>query len=220
MKWIISLIFIVLFYNQCSQKVESVSDFKSELPLKKENGNSKENIISKQISIIHIQPFDGLNTDLVQHIFNELKKVHPKVDLLKSIPLPKRAYYSPRKRYRADTLIYVMRSKTRDRHVTIGLTNKDISTDKGKVKDYGVMGLGYQPGKACIVSTFRLSKSNLKEQFFKVAVHELGHTQGLAHCSDEKCLMTDAKGENNTDKEDGFCDKCKAYLVSKGWNLN
>jgi archaemetzincin len=31
--------------------------------------------------------------------------------------------------------------------------------------------------------------------------------------------MTDAKGKNNTDKEEGFCEKCKSFLVKKGWKL-
>jgi archaemetzincin len=112
-----------------------------------------------------------------------------------------------------------MRGQTKDGRVTVGLTNKDISTDNGNIPDWGVMGLGYQPGKSCVVSTFRLSKRNLKEQYFKVAIHELGHTQGLPHCPNKTCLMTDAEGKNNTDKENGFCEKCKAFLIAKGWKL-
>lgn len=81
------------------------------------------------------------------------------------------------------------------------------------------MGLGYQPRQACVVSTYRLSKNNLKEQYFKVAIHELGHTQGLNHCANISCLMTDAKGKNTTDKENGFCERCKAFLKKKGFRL-
>lgn len=33
---------------------------------------------------------------------------------------------------------------------------EDIATKKGSVDNYGIMGLGYQPGNACIVSAFRL----------------------------------------------------------------
>ena len=103
--------------------------------------------------------------------------------------------------------------------MTIGLTNKDISTDNGNIIDWGVMGLAYMPGKSCTVSPFRLSKKNINEQYFKVAIHELGHTQGLPHCLGVLCLMTDAKGKNKTDKEKGFCNKCKLFLINKGWNL-
>jgi archaemetzincin len=52
----------------------------------------------------------------------------------------------------------------------MGLTNKDISEEKGKVFDYGIMGLAYQPGKSCVVSPFRLSKKNLYELLLRVPV--------------------------------------------------
>ncbi len=170
--------------------------------------------------IINIQPYEGLPKEISKHVFVELKKIHSNVKLLNSIPLPQRVFYKPRSRYRADTLIALLRNKTPDGHVTIGLTNKDISTASGKHFDWGVMGLGYQPGKACVASTFRLSKTNTKEQFFKVAIHELGHTQGLPHCPNTKCIMTDAEGKNKTDNEKGFCNKCKTVLVSKGFDLD
>jgi archaemetzincin len=170
-------------------------------------------------NIVIIQPFDGISENQVMYIYNELKKVIPKVILNKSIPLPIRAYYKPRNRYRADTLNLYLKERTKNGYVTIGLTNKDISTDNGNIVDWGVMGLAYMPGKACTVSPYRLSKKNINDQYFKVAIHELGHTQGLPHCADIFCLMTDAKGKNNTDKEEGFCEKCKSFLVKKGWKL-
>jgi len=77
------------------------------------------------------------------------------------------------------------------------------------------MGLGFCPGKACVASTYRLDKT--ASQLFKVAIHELGHTQGLKHCTVKYCFMQDAKGGNPTNTETDFCPRCKAVLVSKGW---
>lgn len=168
---------------------------------------------------INIQPYGGIPEELVNPIYQELCKIHEHVILLKSIPLPAKAFYSPRNRYKADTLIAMLSDSTEDGCVTIGLTIKDISTTKDKIPDWGVMGLGYEPGKACVVSAFRLSKNNLREQYFKVVIHELGHTQGLPHCPDKHCYMSDAEGKNTTDNETGFCDKCKKYLTGKGWKL-
>lgn len=56
------------------------------------------------------------------------------------------------------------------------MTNKNISTTKGKYYDWGVMGLGYCPGVSCVVSTYRLSKkilmnNYLKFQFMKLGIH-------------------------------------------------
>ena len=182
----------------------------------------KSNLIQKPKApelYIDIQPYEGLDDELSKYIFKELSKVHPRVSMLPLISLPQRAYYKPRNRYRADTLIYLQKNVAKPNHVILGLTHKDISTDNNNIYDWGVMGLGYQPGNACVVSTFRLKKMNLKEQFYKVAIHELGHTQGLDHCPNKTCLMTDAEGKNNTDNEKGFCEKCKSHLIKKGFNL-
>jgi archaemetzincin len=186
----------------------------------KEETTKKNTPIPKDIAIIDIQPYEGLSEDIVNYVYSELKKVCPEVNLLKVKVVPKRAFYKPRSRYRADTIIALLRDITLEGHVTIGLTNKDISTDKGAIYDWGVMGLGFLSGKACVASTFRVSKTKVKEQYFKVAIHELGHTQGLQHCPDLTCLMTDADGKNTTDKEIGFCKKCKAHLIKKGWKLD
>ena len=81
------------------------------------------------------------------------------------------------------------------------------------------MGLGYRPGNACVVSSYRLSKKNKTEQFYKVALHELGHTEGLPHCKNKTCLMRDAEGGNPLNEEKEFCISCKKYLKGKKWNI-
>lgn len=166
---------------------------------------------------IQIQPFDDISADKVNYAFAEIRKLYGRTVLLKPVKLPAQAYYKPRNRYRADTIIAWLSRRTPANAVTIGLTSKDISAEKGKVKDWGVMGLGYEPGNACVTSTFRLSKKNILDQLFKVSVHELGHTQGLPHCPNKGCYMQDAEGGNPTDDEHEFCPKCKAVLQSKGW---
>jgi len=106
-----------------------------------------------------------------------------------------------------------------ERTVVIRLTSKDISASKGNIRDFGIMGLGYRPGNACIASSFRLSKNKTDEQLFKIAVHELGHTQGLQHCPVKTCFMRSAEGKNPTDKETGFCRKCQTFLMNKNWKI-
>lgn len=118
--------------------------------------------------------------------------------------------------YKADTLISFLSETAPRGHISIGLTNRDISTTNGEIDDWGVIGLSFIPGNACVVSTFRLNKSNLSDQLFKVAIHELGHTQGLDHCGNKTCYMMDAEGKNTTDQEKEFCPKCKAFLSGKG----
>jgi archaemetzincin len=74
------------------------------------------------------------------------------------------------------------------------------------------MGLGYLPGKACLISTARLSKKNLYNQLLKVCLHEIGHTQGLPHCDKKYCFMRDAKGKNHNNEETQYCKDCSLFL--------
>jgi len=168
---------------------------------------------------IAVQPFSDITADEAKYVFTGLKNIYSHVILLKAIPLPQAAFYPLRNRYRADSLINFLSVNTAADQVTIGLTGKDISTSKDSIADWGVMGLGFCPGKACIASSFRLSKSQKLNQLFKVAIHELGHTQGLPHCTVKYCFMRDAEGHNPTDEEKDFCPRCKKYLISKGWQF-
>jgi archaemetzincin len=180
---------------------------------------SCQQITQANNSVIVIQPFNDFTPELTNSVFAKLKEINPNTILRTPIQLPKKAYYPPRNRYRADSLIKYLGNFGSADTVIIGLTNKDISTTKGDISDFGVMGLGYCPGNSCVVSTFRLAKTNISEQFFKLAIHELGHTQGLPHCSNKICFMRDANGKNVFNEEKDFCPSCKSFLKNKGWKL-
>lgn len=170
--------------------------------------------------IIVIQPLGDFNIEQSKSVFNKIKTINPNVVLRQNILFPENAYYQARNRYRADSIIKTIKNNIGKDSVIVGLSNRDISVTKGKIKDWGVMGLGYHPGKSCVVSDFRLSQQNKSQQFYKVVLHELGHTEGLPHCPVKTCLMRDAEGKNHMDEETDFCLKCKNFLIGKGWKLN
>ena len=182
--------------------------------------NTEQNLVQEKPITILIQPFSDMKNEEVKAIANKIKEIYPHIETLKPIDFPENSYYQPRNRYRADSIIKFLSSETENGFVKLGLTSKDISVTKGKNPDFGVMGLGYRPGKACVASTFRLNKNNKDSQFYKVAIHELGHTQGLPHCPEKTCFMRDAEGGNPTDELKEFCKKCKAHLQSKNWKLS
>lgn len=126
------------------------------------------------------------------------------------------AFYSPRNRYRADSLIHWMGRQAKTNEVYLGITQTDISTSSRGYKDWGVMGLGFCPGNAAVASSHRLKN---KSHFWKVALHELGHTAGLQHCPVKTCLMRDAQGGDPTGEEKEFCNTCKSVLTKQGWKL-
>ena len=168
---------------------------------------------------IVVQPLDDFPAAVAKEVFQLIKAIDSNTILRHSCPIPASAWYAPRARYRADTIIGQLQRQTGPDTVVIALTAKDISATKNNMADWGIMGLGYCPGRACVVSSFRLNKGRLGAQLFKLAFHELGHTQGLPHCASKTCFMRDAEGGNPLDAETGFCDNCKAALRRKGWRL-
>jgi archaemetzincin len=181
------------------------------------------NIKNQPTQTIHrrlvVQPFDDLNLSTADFVFDSLSNYFETIALTKPIPLPSFAYTKAKNRWRADSIIQFLHRRTDNGVITIGLTRSDISVTKGGVQDWGVLGLGFCPGKACVASSFRLSKTNSNMQLFKVAIHEIGHTEGLPHCKTVNCFMRDAEGRNRTDLLTSFCAKCNAYLKGKGWEL-
>jgi archaemetzincin len=168
---------------------------------------------------IAILPFNDFPKDRADYIFEHIRKIYSNCILLSTVGLPRDAgFITSRGRHQADSLIGWLSAKSEANQVIAGITSKDISSEKNGNPDYGIMGLGLNPGNACIVSSFRLKKLS-DEQLFKVVIHELGHTQGLPHCPDKTCYMADAEGHNTTDEEVGFCPECKRYLIGKGWKL-
>lgn len=184
--------------------------------------SKKEDQIENQIKVqkaIVIQPLGKFKESQAKMVFTQIKTINCNVVLKQNIDFPGNSYYKPRNRYRADSIIKSLRNTIGNDSVIVGLSNSDISTTKNGIKDWGIMGLGYRPGKSCVVSDFRMATKNINQQFYKVVLHELGHTEGLPHCNVKTCLMRDAEGGNPLDEEKSFCNSCKSFLKAKGWQL-
>lgn len=171
-----------------------------------------------------IQPVGGFPAKQAGILQKRLEQIIPNVAVASPIPMASNAYFEPLHRYRADSLLYYLHRKSYRRKgvVVLGLTYKDISTTTHGYYDYGVMGLARSPGDVCIVSTYRLSRRSeyRYDQMFKVAIHELAHTEGLGHCElSRTCYMKDSKYKSPTLDETGFCITCKTYLQKRGWKL-
>lgn len=172
---------------------------------------------------IGVQPLEDFNKALTDTIALSLEKTYGfKVIILKSVLIPKETFVNTKTpRYRADSLLKFLKLKKPDTiSYVLGLIDKDISVTKrdlfGNIKephtkysDWGVFGLGYQPGSSSIVSSYRLQNSSNKlfnERMRKVSIHELGHNLGLGHCKSSLCVMQDAAETIET------VDKVKAEL--------
>ena len=170
--------------------------------------------------MLQLQPLDEFNVNKAEKIAEQIRNIYPNVEVLPKIDFPKGSYYQPRNRFRADSIIKSLSSTTEKGFIKVGLTDKDISVTKGDIKDFGVMGLGYRPGKACVASSYRLNAKKRDTQYFKIVIHEIGHTQGLKHCPNKECFMRDAEGGNHTDDLVDFCVDCKTFLKTKNWKFS
>lgn len=175
--------------------------------------------------VVILVPLRSFPDDLLDEVEETLEReLAVEVRRHDPVPLPKSAYYKPRRRYRADKLIdHLLTFAEGEPETTrvLGLTEVDISTTKGKFKDWGVFGLGYAPGQSAVVSSFRLERKAKREKvLFRVAntaLHEVGHTFGLQHCEEARCPMQDAEGSiENTDGSTGHLGpECQAELDDK-----
>lgn len=174
---------------------------------------------------VYIQPFGtGLTAANVEVVEHALLAFYD-VDVVGRQPaaLPAAAYYAPRRRYRAERLLAALdRMAPPDAYRILGVTDVDISTTKGAIADWGVMGLGSMDGKSCVLSSFRCFRSAKNTEHAvirlgKTAVHELGHTFGLPHCPTHGCIMEDGRGTaTTTDHEYDLCSSCRTRLVETG----
>lgn len=184
-----------------------------------QHGNTAANPVQKEKSIIVIQPLSQFSDEQLAFLEDSIAKFYSvRVMITSQQKPPTTAWYAAKQRWRADTIIAFYKKLTADTvRLTAALTSDDISTTKDNIYDYGIMGLGYTPGKACVISTFRLKKNSenpkaFSMRLFKVMVHEIGHNFGLPHCTNQQCIMVDAEGKMKLDGEKGLCESCKQKL--------
>ncbi len=89
-----------------------------------------------------------------------------------------------------------------------------------------VFGEAQLTGSCAVVSLHRLREEFyglppreglMRERLVKEAVHELGHTFGLTHCDDWRCVMTSSHGVERLDvKGAEFCFLCGRVVAGVG----
>jgi archaemetzincin len=86
-----------------------------------------------------------------------------------------------------------------------------------------VFGEAQIEGPCAVVSTNRLHEERyglppredlLRDRLLKEATHELGHTFGLRHCADWRCVMASTHAVERLDvKGASFCDRCRQGIA-------
>ena len=182
---------------------------------------SKETV--KQTAIVRdisLYLYDDFPAQKAQMLADALKEVYPSVSMQKeSLVLPKEYYNKERNRYSGTGLLKDL-TRLRKRNVVLGLTDEVIFKANELSPTYGIFGVSPVGAYVAVISSTRPSgKQHSNDHLVKLMMHELGHSFGLNHCSNQHCFMVDTEHGNKFSQTPSFCNECKAFLNNKGWNI-
>lgn len=128
------------------------------------------------------------------------------------LPVPPSAYHPRRRQFSAETLLTSLPSGVTGR--ILGIADLDLYVSGLNF----VFGLADPSSGRALIALPRLRQSFygqpddqglFQQRVLKEAVHELGHTYGLSHCRDRRCVMAFSNSLSDTDfKSFTFCRRC------------
>jgi len=160
-----------------------------------------------------------INQEILERLAKNLKVVfHNKVSIGKEILVPESCFNKSKNQYLATAIgneIFTNK-EYREYERILGIINHDLYVPELNF----IFGIAFY--RIALISLARLYQGfySLKEdkelfhkRTLKEAVHELGHTYGLNHCKNKKCVMFFSNSLSDTDRKDSiFCKRCHNKL--------
>jgi archaemetzincin len=169
---------------------------------------------------IVLKPVGDINKHILEELKERLNRTFgcPVEIALESFVLNK-AYDKRRKQYLGIRFLSQLKKDKAKGDKVLGVVDVDLYAP----------GLNFIFGQAEIAAgTAIISLSRLRQEYYglapdeelfmeravKEAVHELGHTFGLEHCQNAKCVMHFSNSLADTDwKGAAFCSRCRPKLI-------
>jgi len=174
-----------------------------------------------RIGILRIGPVDA---EAVKNVQSRLFAIFPETTctlLEDTMPIPEDAHNRGKNQYHSSRIlekISIYAKKARADRI-LGITEVDLYVPQLNF----VFGEAQCPGNVAIISLHRLkpefygqppNRTLFLERSVKEAVHEIGHTLGLGHCSNPVCIMFFSNSILDTDRKSlNFCESCYGRAV-------
>jgi len=141
---------------------------------------------------------------------------------LPELAIPETAYDTKRRQYESSEVMKMLAQfAPGDAFRVLGITEADLAIPALSF----LFGQAQLNGPIALVSLARLHQEFyglpadaelLREREVKEVLHELGHTCGLTHCSERKCVMSLATHIEGVDaKSTRYCERCGLRLVEQ-----
>jgi len=177
-------------------------------------------------SVVYLQKIGEVNSSIIIRLKKNmhwlLKKYGIRVEILpESFKTQKNEYIDVERQFNGELILRRLEKtiKSKENKKILGIIDGDI---KGTRKIH-LFGLTNLKGSCALISIYRLRGSfyNKEEDIslfdlrvLKEALHELGHTLGLRHCTNN-CVMKYSKSLKEVDeKPEEFCLACH-YMLKK-----
>ena len=168
---------------------------------------------------IKLKPLGNIPDKVTEELKERVAGVfHCPVEIKPGFTELSQAYNPERKQYLSSKLLACL-GKSEENERVVGIADVDLYVPRLNF----VFGEADMNSGTAIVSLCRLRQEyyglpadeNLfLERATKEVVHELGHTFGLEHCPNSKCVMHFSNSLADTDiKEAHFCLRCRPELV-------
>jgi len=168
---------------------------------------------------ITLKPLGNIADEIMEELKDRVGGIfHCPVEIKAGFSDLAQAYNPERKQYFSSKLLASLKKSEGEERV-VGVADVDLYVSR----------LNFVFGEADVGSgTTIVSLCRLRQEYYGLApdgvlfleratkeiVHEVGHTFGLGHCPNNKCVMHFSNSLADTDlKEAHFCDKCRPRII-------